>query len=123
MSYNLKLILVLILSKLCFLVSFAQPNYDYSRLKREKLGRGLVAIREDSTTVGVSWRYLSSDPMDVWFDIYRNGKKINKEAVSKSTYFKDVHVPNDNLEYELVPRVKGKKKAKSERTKYFLKNI
>lgn len=121
MSYNLKFILVLILSKLCFLVSFAQPNYDYSRLKREKLGRGLVAIREDSTTVGVSWRYLSSDPMDVWFDIYRNGKKINKEAVSKSTYFKDVHVPNDNLEYELVPRVKGKKKAKSEPTKYFLK--
>lgn len=47
---------------------FAQPNYNYSVLKGEKLGRGVVAIRENSQTVFVSWRYLSSDPADErWF--------------------------------------------------------
>ena len=42
----------------------AQPNYDFTKLKREHLGRGVIAIRENPSTVVVSWRYLSSDPMD-----------------------------------------------------------
>ena len=42
----------------------AQPNYNYSKLQKEKLGRGVVAIRESPSTVVVSWRYLSSDPME-----------------------------------------------------------
>lgn len=44
--------------------SIAQPNYDFSKLKRERLGRGVIAIRENPSTVAVSWRYLSSDPMN-----------------------------------------------------------
>lgn len=39
----------------------AQGAYDYSRLQRESLGRGVVAVRENPSTVMVSWRYLSSD--------------------------------------------------------------
>ena len=27
--------------------SIAQPNYDFSKLKRERLGRGVIAIREN----------------------------------------------------------------------------
>ena len=50
----------------------AQPNYDFTKLKREHLGRGVIAIRENPSTVVVSWRYLSSDPMDESFDIYRD---------------------------------------------------
>ena len=42
----------------------AQPNYNYSKLQKEKLGRGVVAIRENPSTVVVSWRYLSSDPIE-----------------------------------------------------------
>ena len=34
----------------------AQPNYNYSKLQKEKLGRGVVAIRENPSTVVVSWR-------------------------------------------------------------------
>lgn len=51
---------------LCLIAAFvvAQPNYDFSKLKREHLGRGVIAIRENPSTVAVSWRYLSSDPMD-----------------------------------------------------------
>mgnify|MGYP007003071165 CR=1 FL=1 len=64
---------------LCLIAAFvvAQPNYDFSKLKREHLGRGVIAIRENPSTVAVSWRYLSSDPMDESFDIYRNGEKVN----------------------------------------------
>lgn len=53
----------------------AQPKYDFSKLKREHLGRGVIAIRENPSTVVVSWRYLSSDSIDESFDVYRNGKK------------------------------------------------
>ena len=38
----------------------AQPGYNYSKLQREKLNRGVVAIRENPSEVIVSWRYLSS---------------------------------------------------------------
>lgn len=37
----------------------------------ELLGRGLVALRRNSTEVYVSWRYLGNDPDDVAFNLYR----------------------------------------------------
>lgn len=64
----------------------AQPNYDFTKLKREHLGRGVIAIRENPSTVVVSWRYLSSDPMDESFDIYRDGKKVNKHPLKKCNF-------------------------------------
>src|SRR5574344_20694 len=72
----------------CWL-GFAQPAYDFSKMQREKLGRGVVALRQDAKTVFVSWRYLSADPLDVSFNVYRNGKKINQKPVSESTCFYD----------------------------------
>lgn len=54
----------------------AQPAYNYSKLQKEQLGRGVVAIRENPSDVVVSWRYLSSDPMNTSFNVYRNGEKI-----------------------------------------------
>ena len=56
-------------------LSSAQTNYDFSKLQREKLGRGVVAVRENAQKVAVSWRYFSSDPMETAFNVYRNGKK------------------------------------------------
>ena len=34
---------------LCLIAAFvvAQPNYDFSKLKREHFGRGVIAIREN----------------------------------------------------------------------------
>lgn len=60
----------------CFLTSikgdlFSQPAYDYTKLKKEKLGRGFITIREDGTKVKLSWRYRSSDSPDISFHIYR----------------------------------------------------
>lgn len=78
---------------LCLIAAFvvAQPNYDFSKLKREHLGRGVIAIRENSSTVAVSWRYLSSDPMDESFDVYRNGEKVNKYPIRNATFFQDIY--------------------------------
>ena len=65
----------------------AQTNYDYNKIQREVLGRGVVAIRSSDSKVAVSWRYLQSDPENVAFNIYRNGTKINAKPLSETTFF------------------------------------
>ena len=51
-------------------VTVAQPAYNYSKLQKEQLGRGVVAIRENPSEVVVSWRYLSSE------DVYKRQVSI-----------------------------------------------
>lgn len=97
---HLKVLIFLIIYVTCHFTS-GQTNYDLKKLKMETLGRGFVAIREDETTVNVSWRYLSSDLEDLSFDIYRNGKRINEQSIFESTYFKDENAPKGKLKYEL----------------------
>ena len=102
-----KTYLLLILAFVITTVSWAKnshssgPAYDFSKLKREKPGRGLIAVRENDSTVNISWRYLSSDPIQTTFDIYRNGQKINTFPLKNSTYFKDKNIPPGSLIYEL----------------------
>lgn len=38
----------------------------------------------------VSWRWLSSDPDNIAFDVYRNGTKLNTTPITKSTNYKDL---------------------------------
>ena len=86
---------------LCLIAAFvvAQPNYDFSKLKREHLGRGVIAIRENPSAVAVSWRYLSSDPMDESFDVYRNGEKVNKYPIRNATFFQDIYKGTESVLY------------------------
>ena len=84
--------------------SIAQPNYDFSKLKRERLGRGVIAIRENPSTVAVSWRYLSSDPMNESFDIYRNDEKINKHPLKDATFFQDAYAGTESVLYTVKAR-------------------
>ena len=86
----------------------AQPNYNYSKLQKEKLGRGVVAIRENPSTVVVSWRYLSSDPMETAFNIYRDGKKLTSQPIMTGTLFRDENSSQKAVVYEVRPVVKGK---------------
>ena len=91
---------------LCLLISIngvviSQPAYDFTKLKREKLDRGFVALRENNNTVNLSWRYHSSDPIDISFDLFRNGKKINEQPIKDATFFKDTDVSTQELVYEL----------------------
>ncbi|MDO4164492.1 MAG: rhamnogalacturonan lyase [Bacteroides sp.] len=89
------------------LLSVAQPHYDYSKLQREHLGRGVVAIREDVSTVVVSWRYLSTDPMDEAFDVYRDGQKLNAQPLQAATFFKDTYKGNASARYVVKARKGG----------------
>lgn len=38
----------------------------------------------------VSWRYLSSDPEGITFDLYRNGTKLNTAPIAGSSNYKDL---------------------------------
>ena len=75
----------------------AQTNYDYSRIQREQLNRGVVAVRTADGKVAVSWRTLMSDPKGQAYDIYRNGVKLNAESLTTGgTFFIDEHpLPGD----------------------------
>lgn len=78
-----------------------KPGYDFSKLKREKLNRGLVAVRENDSTVNISWRYLSTDQTGTTFNVYRNGMKINDIPISNTTYYKDLKAAPGKLTYEI----------------------
>ena len=54
----------------------------------EYLDRGLIAMK---TTDGVyvGWRYLGTDPTNIGFNVYRDGKKINSSVITDSTNFLD----------------------------------
>lgn len=93
---------------LCVATSItAQPNYDYSRLQREKLGRGVVAVRENPSEVALSWRYLSSDPISTSFNIYRNGQKVAEIPASTGTFYRDTYSGTDAARYTVKAVVDG----------------
>lgn len=89
-------------------LSFAQAKYDYSKIKLEKLDRGVVVIRENPDSVALSWRFMSSDPDDQAFDVYRDGKKINKKPLTGATFLKDALKEGKSARYE-VKALKGNK--------------
>lgn len=84
-------------------IIIAQPAYDFTKLKREKLGRGVIAIRESPSTVVVSWRYLSSDPMDIAFNVYRDEVKLTDQPLTSATFFCDKNQDNHSATYRVEP--------------------
>lgn len=86
----------------------AQPAYDFTKLKREKLGRGVVALRESPFTVFVSWRYLSSDPQDIAFHVYRDEKRLTNKPIRTGTFYKDTYSGNQAVTYRIEPVTKRK---------------
>ena len=85
------------------LLAVAQTNYDYARLRRECLNRGTVAVRLSSDSVLVSWRYLEGDPIDVAFEVLRNGRVVGHRAKDQSTTFVDYNPENTEATYTVRP--------------------
>ena len=80
----------------------AQPRYDMDNMQRERLDRGVVAIRQDAGHVVVSWRTLLSDKKGEPFDIYRNGVKLNAEPLTQGgTFFIDDKPLGTDATYEI----------------------
>ena len=83
--------------------TFAQTAYDYTRLSRERMNRGVVAVRTSPDSVCVQWRYLESDPVDVSFEILRNGRLIGRRAANESTFFMDYNPVTEDAVYRVRP--------------------
>ncbi len=102
-------------------------NYNYDKMQKEQLNRGLVAIHNGDGKVSVSWRFLNGEPVDTAFDLYRKSGdgeavKLNNTPLTKSTFFTDngVDVSIDNTyivkvigsgeeaEYTLTPQIAEK---------------
>lgn len=79
----------------------AQPAYDLSRMNREQLNRGVVAVRNGQQVV-VSWRTLMTDQVGEAYDVYRNGQKLNHEPLTKGgTFFVDEQPLMGDATYEV----------------------
>ena len=83
------------------LTAAAQPRYNLDKMNREKLNRGVVAIRSGQKVV-VSWRTLTSDAVGESFDVYRDGKKLNTSPLKKGgTFFVDEQPSDQDAVYEV----------------------
>ena len=103
-------ILSLIIEALLFLfptLLSAQTAYDYTRLRGERLGRGVVAFRTSPDSVCVQWRYLPTEPTDVSFEIFRNGKLIGIREAHAPTFFLDYNPESAEAEYFVRPVYKN----------------
>ena len=79
----------------------SQPNYDLQHISRERLNRGVVAFRSGEHVI-ISWRTLTSDATGEPFDILRNGKKLNRQPLTKGgTFFIDEHPLGQETTYEV----------------------
>ena len=98
------------ISYFLFLISIslsAQTAYDYSRLRGERLNRGVVAFRTSSDSVCVQWRYLPSDPLDVAFEVLRNGKVIGRTSATEPTFLMDHNASTKETVYQVRPVYKN----------------
>ena len=86
----------------------------------ERLGRGLIAIKQPDGSVFASWRLLATDPEDIAFNLYRvtgalAPEKINKEPITNSTNFVDTSArPSPpHYEYSVRPIINGREQPPS----------
>lgn len=83
------------------LLATAQTAYDYSRLQRERLDRGVVAFRTSPDSVCIQWRYLDTDPVDISFEILRDDKVIGRRGAKSPTFFMDANPATKTTTYTI----------------------
>ncbi|OLS34846.1 Ig-like domain-containing protein [Bacillus sp. MRMR6] len=91
------------------------PIATYYYRQMEKLNRGLIAVKADNG-IYIGWRLLGTDPKDIAFNLYRDGKKINSEPIKNSTNFLDSDGTVKSI-YKIRVVADGKTLAGSESTK------
>jgi len=85
----------------------------------EKLGRGVIAIRQNDGQVYVGWRLLGTDPDAISFNVYRatNGSKalkLNSQPITTATSFVDAKADQaKSNSYFVRPVLKGKEEEAS----------
>jgi hypothetical protein len=86
-----------------------------AKRQMENLDRGLVAVKSDDG-VYLGWRMLGTEPEDIKFNIYRDGKKINSEPIAASTNYIDKDGSSAST-YYVRAILNGKEQQASEITK------
>ena len=65
----------------------------FGQRQMETLGRGVVAVRTNSTRVYIGWRMLGTDPDDIGFNLYRVASgatnKLNTQPLTNTTDYVD----------------------------------
>lgn len=80
----------------------------------ENIDRGVVAVKTEDG-VFISWRWLGTESLEVLYNIYRNGIKLNNQPL-KSTNYTDLSPMND-AQYSVSAVINGIEGEKSEPVK------
>ncbi len=95
------------------------PITEVLKRQMEQLDRALVAVESDDG-VYVGWKMLGTDPKDVKFHLFRDGKKVNKKPIENSTNFFDENGTADST-YQ-VRVIKGSGSKLTKKAKVWSKN-
>lgn len=70
--------------------AFPQPTTGYRlrHMQKERMGRGVYAVRQTEKEVMIGWRYKSSDPTNIAFNVYANGRRLNGAPIADVTYYR-----------------------------------
>lgn len=110
--------MVKIIAVLLVFSGVVPPDANAQR-QMERLGRGVVAIKQSDGKVFISWRLLATDPEHIAFNLYRSAddgafQKINSEPFTTSTNFLDETAPEGKtLSYAVRDLVDGKETGRS----------
>lgn len=116
----MKKLTTLILLLFSILSGHAQPNYDYSRIQREHLSRGLVCVKDGAYTV-ISWRLLKGEEANTAFNVYQNEKLITPKPLTNTTFLKVKSLKKDAI-YEVRKLVNGKETGDKDIAYYRVSN-
>lgn len=98
----MKRIFISVFAATLCIAAWSQPRYNMNKVMRERLDRGVVALRQTDGSAVVTWRTLTSDAKNEPFDIYRNGTKLNDRPLATGgTFFVDRDVPAGDVTYEI----------------------
>jgi rhamnogalacturonan endolyase len=91
----------------------------FAQRQMEKLGRGMIAVRQAGDTVYVGWRMLGTDPEDLAFNLYRQtdtqpAVKLNDQPLTTGTNYVDNNAPAaKSYSYYVRPILNAKEQAAS----------
>jgi large repetitive protein len=85
--------------------AYAESEGSLPARQAEYLNRGLVAVLlEDG--VFLSWRYLHTDPDNIAFNVYKNGKRVNGSPIGNVTNYIDTTGADSSL-YQISTVING----------------
>ncbi|HNY31683.1 MAG TPA: hypothetical protein PKO15_12410 [Fibrobacteria bacterium] len=76
----------------------------------ERLDRGLVAVSQGGGKVFLSWRMWGTDPSNVAFNVYRDGKLVNSAPITGATNLVDAD-GSTSAKYTVRAIVNGKEES------------